>query len=141
MDSQSVETDQPATLADHHEEIQHVPIWVKGIVVAGVILFAIQLPSFKSSLNDSIHKHRAAAADKAGQYENAIDLYTELRTRYPNDKNLKKQLGLAQYRAGQYIDALNTFDLLAGEKMPKREVEEINAVIADIATKLQIQNK
>lgn len=137
MDLPNTETQQPTEMAASPREIQHVPLWVKGIVAAGAILFAIQMLEFKSSLSDAIQKNRAVTADKAGQYVKAIDLYQGLRLRYPNDKDLKKQLGFAQYHAGQYIDALETFNLLAGIKMPKREVDEINAAISDIVAKLK----
>jgi TolA-binding protein len=121
------------------QEIHHVPVWVKGIVVAGVALFLIQLPSFGSSLTDAIQKKQAANNYREGLYTQAIAGYSALRTRYPNDKVLTKQLGLSQYRAGQYIEAIDTFNQLAGVKMPKHDVEEINAVIADITTKLNLK--
>ncbi len=139
MDLPNTEIQQPNETAVSPREIQHVPVWVKGMVAAGAILFAIQMLDFKSSLSDAIQKSRAVTADRAGQYVKAIDLYKELRVRYPNDKDLKKELGFAQYRAGLYADALQTFNLLAGIKMPKQEVAEINAAIADSAAKLNNQ--
>ncbi len=118
-------------------EILRVPLWVKAIVVFGAILFAVQVPGFPSSLNDAIIKNRAAIADRAGQYTDAIMLYEELRTRYPKDKELIKKLAFCQYHAGQYVPALKTFELLDGVEMPKNEIEKINAAISDIKAKIK----
>ena len=141
MASANNETPQPNVQDVLPQEIQHVPHWVKAIVVVGAVLFAIQLPDFKSSLTDAVQKSRASSAANAGQYTKAIEIYANLHSRYPTDKGLVKQLGFAQYHAGQYTGAFATFNLLAGVKMPKREVEEINAAIADIASKLQLNIK
>ena len=59
-------------------EIKVVPHWVKGIVAAGIVLFAIQLPNFSSSLTDAITKSRAASAEENGRHEEAIRLYADL---------------------------------------------------------------
>jgi Flp pilus assembly protein TadD len=139
MESTNAEVPNNAVENNPPQEIHHVPVWVKGIVVAGLALFLIQLPSFGSSLTDAIQKKQAANNFREGQYTQAIAGYSALRTRYPKDKVLTKQLGLSQYRAGQYIEAIDTFNQLAGVKMPKHDVEEINAVIADIATKLNLK--
>jgi len=141
MDSANIETPQSNVQDALPQEIQHVPPWVKAIVVVGAVLFAIQLPDFKSSLTDAIQKSRASSATNTGQYTKATEIYTNLHSRYPTDKGLVKQLGFAQYHAGQYTEAIATFNLLAGVKMPKREVEEINAAISDIASKLQIEHQ
>jgi tetratricopeptide (TPR) repeat protein len=141
MELPNTETQQPDEIAAAQQEIQHVPTWVKGIVAAGAILFAIQMLDFKSSLSDAIEKNRAAMADRAGQYAKAISLYKDLRVRYPEDNNLKKELGFVQYRAGLYAEALQTFNLLAGVKMPKAEVNKINAAISDSAAKLNLTIK
>jgi len=121
-------------------EIQHVPLWVKCIVAAGLILFAMQLPNFKGSLIDVIRKSRASDADKAGQFPDAVKLYEELHSRYPNDHELIKKLAYSQYHAGQFLSALNTFDLLVGVDLPKSEIEKINIVISDIESKLKRNN-
>jgi len=118
-------------------EIYHVPLWVKGIIAAGLILFAFQLPGFKDSLVDVMRKSRALDADKAGQYAEAAKLYQELRSRYPKDKELIKKLAYAQYHAGQFAAALNTFDLLVDVELPRSEIEKINIVISDIESKLK----
>ena len=124
MESQSIEPQNIATESTPPEEIHHVPLWVKGMVAGGAILFLIQIPTFTSSLSDAIQKSRASAAYDKGQYLQAIDHYKELHARYPSDKELTKKLGFAHYRAGQYLETLGTFDQLAGVKMPKKEVEE-----------------
>lgn len=123
------------------QEIQHIPIWVKGILVTGIVLFAVQLPSFKSSLNDAVLKHRASAADAAGQYPKAIEIFNDLHSRYPNVHELTEMLGFAQYHAKYYVDALNTFNQLAGIKMPAQEVMKINAAISDMSAKLKLNTK
>ena len=123
------------------EEIRHVPLWVKGMVAIGVLLFLIQMPTFTSSLSEAIQKSRASTAYDKGQYLQAVEKYKELHLHYPADKELIKKLGFAHYRAGQYIEALNTFDQLVGVKMTKNEVAEINAVISDIAAKLNLNAK
>jgi len=121
-------------------EIHHVPLWVKAIVVAGLILFALQLPDFKDSLVDVMRKGQAFDADKAGQFAQAAKLYQELRSRYPKDRELIKKLAYAQYHAGQYAAALSTFDLLVDVDLPKSEIEKINIVISDIESKLKRGN-
>ncbi len=141
MESQSIEVEQPTAAVVLPQEIRHVPLWVKGIVIVGVILFAIQLPNFKSSLTDAILKQKASDAEKAGQYMKEAEFYSDLLSRYPNDKGLVKKLGFAQYHAGLYSSALNTFNLLEGVKLPNREIEEINAAVSDIAEKLQLNIK
>lgn len=141
MNSPNLEEQQLGAATVSPPEIQYVPLWVKGIVAAGVILFAIQLPDFKRSLMDATIKSRASISDEAGRYTDAIKLYAELRSRYPSDKGLIKKLAFSQYHAGQNFSALETFDLLVGVKMPKREVDEINTAISDIASKLKLNNK
>jgi hypothetical protein len=121
-------------------EIRHVPLWVKGIVAAGLILFAMQLPNFKGSLVDVIRKNRALDADKAGQFPDAVKLYEELHSRYPNDNELIKKLAYSQYHAGQFASALKTFDLLVGVDLSKNEIEKINVVVSDIESKLKGNN-
>ena len=123
------------------QEIIHVPLWVKGLLICGVILFAVELPGFGRSLSDAIQKSRAEKAYASAQYSLAIDGYKELHRRYPSDRNLVKYLGFAYYRAGLYAESLETFDLLAGMKMPKREANEINSAISDIAAKLNLKTK
>jgi len=123
------------------QEVTHIPLWVKGLVAVSVILFAVDTPNFMSSLSDAIQKNRAEKAYQSGQYAQAIDRYKDLRSRYPTDDNFIKQLGFSYYRAGRYSEALDTFNLLAGIKMPKREAEEINAAISDIATKLNLNKR
>lgn len=121
------------------KEVTHVPLWVKGIVAAGLILFAVQMPSFMDSLSDAIQKNRAARAYDKGQFSQAIDRYKDLRGRYPADHELVKRLGFSYYRAGLFVESIETFNQLAGVKMPKREVEEINAAISDMAAKLNFK--
>jgi tetratricopeptide (TPR) repeat protein len=141
MESQSIEPLSPTTESAPPEEIRHVPLWVKGIVAGGAVLFLIQIPSFTSSLSDATQKSRASAAYDKGQYLQAIDLYKALHARYPADKELIKQLGFAHYRAGQYLESISAFDQLAGAKLPKRDVEEINSLISDISARLNLQTK
>lgn len=136
MESQNVEVG--GALA---EEVRHVPLWVKGIVAGGVVLFAVQMFSFSGSLTDAIQKHHASTAFDKGEYAQAIDLYGGLHSRFPKDKVLIKKLGFAHYRAGQYVEALRTFDLLADVKMSKSDVGEINAAISDSAEKLGLKSK
>ena len=121
-------------------EIKAVPHWVKGIVAVGIVLFAIQLPNFSSSLTDAITKSRAASAEENGRHEEAIKLYADLRDRYPSDNSLIRKLAFSQYHAEQYAAALATFELLSGVKMSKTEVEEINKAIVDIVAKLKLNN-
>lgn len=123
------------------EEIRHVPLWVKGMVAGGAILFLIQLPSFTSSLSDAIQKNSASADFDRGEYVQAADKYKALHARYPADQKITKELAFAQYRAGLYVDTLKTFDQLAGVKMTKKEVDEINAVISDVAAKLDLKTE
>ena len=141
MESQSLEPQNMPTESVTPEEIRHVPLWVKGMVAGGAILFLIQIPTFTSSLSDAIQKSRASTAYDTGQYVQAVDKYKELHARFPADKELTKKLGFAQYRLGQYIETLNTFDQLVGVKMSKKEIDEINAVVSDIAAKLNLKTK
>lgn len=118
-------------------EIHQVPIWVKGMVIVGLILFLVQLPSFKNSLNDTIMKKQAIKARKAGQYTEAITYFEELKQHYPNDKEIIKKLAFTQYEANQYIQSLRTFELLVGTEMPKSEIEKINQAISDMVSKIK----
>jgi tetratricopeptide (TPR) repeat protein len=130
MESQNLNTENIL-----REEIHHVPLWVKGIIAIGAILFLIQIPTFFSSLSDAVKKSLASTAYNQAQYSQAIELYKELGQRYPTDKEIIKNIGFAYYRSGQYLETINTFNRLAGVKMSKKEVDEINAVISDIARK------
>ncbi len=141
---QQTEPTQPsndATVAELSQEVIHVPLWVKGGIAIGAIIFAIQMPSFSSSLSDAIQKNRAAKAYEGEQYDQAIDRYKDLYGRYPADKDFIKHLGLSYYRAGQYVEAMETFNQLAGVKMKKNEADEINAAISDMAAKLNIKTR
>lgn len=129
------------TPADIPGEVTHVPLWVKGIAAAGAILFAVQMPGFAASLSDAIQKSRAEKAYGKGDFSQAIDRYKDLRGRYPADNNLVRHLGLSYYHAGRYVESIETFHLLAGVKMPKRDVEEINAAEADMADKLNLNTR
>ncbi|MBF0583370.1 MAG: hypothetical protein HQL80_03945 [Magnetococcales bacterium] len=126
-----------AEQTDPPEEVKGVPLWVKGMVAVGVVLFAIRLPDFKASLMDATIKNRAAMADEAGRYTDAVHLYVELRTRHPSDNGLKKDLAFAQYQAAQYYSAMETFQLLSGVEMASTDVRKINAAIQDIESKLK----
>lgn len=130
----------PAETGAMQMEIKTIPHWVKGVVAVGIVLFAIQLPNFSSSLTDAITKSRAASAEENGRHEEAIKLYADLRGRYPSDNSLLKKLAFSQYRAEQYATALATFELLSGVKMSKTEVDEINKAIIDIVAKLKPNN-
>lgn len=118
-------------------EITHVPLWVKGIVAIGAVLFVVQMPGFMSSLSDAIQKNRAAKAFEAAQFAQAIDGYKVLHERYPRDLGLIKRLGFSYYRAGQYVESIETFNQLSGKTMTKSDVDEINAVISEMAEKLK----
>ena len=139
MDSTNTETQETIIEPIFYEEIRHVPLWVKGIVAVGVLLSLIQLLDFKSSLMDAVHKRRASAAYAEGKYMQAVALYTDLHARHLKDKDLIKSLGYAQYHAGEYFNALRTFDLLVGEMMNKDDIEKIHSVISDIDSKLSNQ--
>lgn len=118
------------------QEVRHVPLWVKSMIVIGAILFLIQLPMLPRSFADAIQKSRATTAYNKGQYPQAIALYKALSTRYPRNTAFTKQLGFAYYHAGRYREALGVLISLAEVEMPQSEVDEIVAVIADIVTKL-----
>lgn len=126
------EVTQPMGWVQPRREIQSIPLRVKILVAVGAILCANQFLGFKSSLNDAIQKERAVAADSAGNYERAIEIYRELHARYPNDSGLTQKLGFAQYHAGKYIEAKETFNLLASVPLTKNEETEIKAVTTDI---------
>lgn len=127
----------PAEQTDPLEEVRCVPLWVKGMVAIGVVLFAIRLPDFKASLMDATIKNRAAMANEAGRYTDAVNFYAELRTRHPSDNGLKKDLAFAQYHAGQYYSAMETFQLLSGVEMASTDVRKINMAVQDIESKLK----
>jgi hypothetical protein len=129
------------TIEEPRQEITHVPLWVKGIVAVGAILFAMRIPSFPSSLTDAIQKNQAGEAYGNEQYAQAANLYKDLHTRYPSDKNIVRRLGLSCYHADLYIEAINAFHQLEGIKMSKRDVDEINAAISDMATKLNSETR
>ena len=122
---------------DLPEEVRGVPLWVKGMVVIGVVLFAIRLPDFNSSLQDAIIRNRASIAVEFGQHTAAASLYADLRTRHPSDNGLKKDLAFAQYHAGQYYSAMETFQLLSGVEMASTDVKKINAAVQDIESKFK----
>jgi tetratricopeptide (TPR) repeat protein len=123
------------------EEVTHVPLWVKGLVLAGAILFALQIPTFTDSLSDAIQKKQALNAYNHGFYSQAIDQYKELCARYPDDRTLIKQLGFSYYSAGLYLEAAETFNRLAGIRMPRHEANEIESALSDIAEKLNSQEQ
>ncbi len=123
------------------EEVTHVPLWVKGIVATGAIIFAIQMPGFGTSLSDAILKNRGEKAFESAQYSVAIDCFEDLHVRYPSDHDLTKRLGFSYYRAGQYINAIEKFSQIEGEKLPKREVDKINAAMADMVVKLNPETR
>lgn len=135
-----IQTEVIEPVSEPPEEVVHVPLWVKGIVAGGAILFATQIPTFAGSLSDAIQKSRASKAYDNAQYSQAIDRYMDLRGRYPADKELTKRLAFSYYRAGSYIEAIDTFSQLGGTKMPKREIDEIEAAVVDIANKLNLQS-
>jgi len=121
------------------EEIRHIPLWVKGIVIAGVVMFMIQIPAFPKSLSDAIQKKQASEDFEAGHYFQAIEKYSELHDNYPEDIDIIKQLGFAHHRAGQYYNALLVFDKLIGVEMPIEEVELIEATISDSTLMLELK--
>lgn len=129
------------TTVEPLQEVTHVPLWVKGIVATGALLFAVQMPSFMSSLSDAIQKSRAAKEYDSAQFAQAIDRYRDLQSRYPTDNDLVKRLGFSYYRAGLYVESIGTFNHLAGVKMPKRDVDEINAAVSDMAAKLNSKTR
>jgi hypothetical protein len=140
MQSAPIETEVTESVSELPEEVVHVPLWVKGIVAGGAILFATQIPTFAGSLSDAIQKSRASKAYDNAQYSQAIARYKDLGNRYPADKNLTKRLAFSFYRAGSYAEAIDTFSQLGGTKMPKREIEEIEAAVADILNELSLQS-
>ncbi len=117
-----------------------MPLWVKGLIAAGLVLCAVQMPRFSSSLADAVQKNRAEIAYSESQYTRAIDLYKDLHLRYSDDKKTTRFLGLSYYRSGLYAEAIDTFNKLADIKMPKGEVDEINAAILDIQSKLGLES-
>jgi tetratricopeptide (TPR) repeat protein len=123
------------------QEITHVPVWVKGILAISVFLFAVQIPDFPDSLRDAVRKSRATKAYYDGQYTRAIEHYKHLHARYPKDNDIVKNLGFSYYRAGLYVEAIETFNLLAGVKMPKDEVVRINLAVSDMAAKMNHKTK
>lgn len=122
-------------------EVTHVPLWVKAIIVIGLVLFAIQIPGFMGSLSDAVQKSRAVEAYDHGQFEQAIKSYESLHGHYPKDSDLTRCLGFSYYHAGRYVDAMNTFKLLDGVKMSKTEIREINHAVSDIVEKLKLKTR
>lgn len=129
-----------AETQEETQQVTHVPLWVKGLIGAGLVLCAVQMASFRSSLADSVQKNRAEIAYSEAQYTRAIDLYKDLHHRYSNDKKTIRFLGFSYYRSGLYAEAIDTFNKLAGIEMPKGEVDEINAAILDIQSKLGLES-
>lgn len=123
------------------QEVTRVPLWVKGIVVTGAVLFAVQMSGFMGSLSDAVQKSRAEKAYDDARYAQAIDSYKALHSRYPADKNLIKRLGFSYYRAGLYVEAIDMFNELAGKEMPQREIDEINAAVSDMAARLNLKTR
>lgn len=129
--------------AEHHpyqgpKDGPPVPIWVKGMIAMGLLAFAIQLPAFKKSLGDAIIKYKASVFDESGRYTEAVNLYADLRSRHPTDSKLIVALGTAEYHAGLYFSALETFRLLNGAKMLKSEIEKVKSIESDIKLKINL---
>lgn len=118
------------------QEVTHVPGWVKAMMAAGLVLFAVQLSSFESSLADTVKKRRADNAFNSAQYLVAVALYKDLHDRYPADRYITRFLGFSYHRSGAYAEAVNTFNQLVGTKLGKKEIDEINRAMADMASKL-----
>ncbi|SNT19009.1 Tetratricopeptide repeat-containing protein [Noviherbaspirillum humi] len=123
------------------EEVTNVPGWVKALVGGGFVLFAIQMPSFKTSLADAVEKNRAVKAFHGEDYDRAATLFKGLHARFPDDHDLVKRLGFTYYRTGRYAEALDAFNELDGVKMRKRDIREIEEAIVDIESKLSHKTK
>ena len=124
------------TSVEQRREGPRMPLWVKLMSFAGVALFFIQLPGGLVSLSDAVQKQRAEKAFRRSDFLEAIDGYRELHARYPQDKKIVKHLGFSYYNQGFYAEALSAFEHLQGVKMPKEDVETIDAAISYIAYKL-----
>jgi hypothetical protein len=135
------ETQNSITTTEAPPEIKYVPLFVKGIVIAGLILFAIRIPTFNRSLQDAIIKNQAKSAYESGRYEYAVKLYEKIQPQYPEDLNLIKMLAFSYHRANQPIAALQVLSNMEGKRMPKHEVNEINSVIESITLKLKKEIK
>ncbi|MFZ4552437.1 MAG: tetratricopeptide repeat protein [Aquabacterium sp.] len=118
-----------------------VPLWVKAMVAVGGVLFVLQLPGFKASLIDAVDKSRAESAFDHADFSKAIALYASLHAKYPEELSFTRKLGFAYYQSGQYPAALQTFDQLVGKTMAKDEVTKIEAAVADMAKKLNLDSK
>lgn len=132
-------TDESAVL----NEITSIPIWVKGILVVGLILFLIRMPYFRQSFSDAVVKSKAETAVKTGKHLDAILHYKKLLIRYPEDKKMIQALGTTYYHAGQYDEAINTFSSLTDVMLDKEDAEAIDGMIKDIFAKMadRINNK
>lgn len=123
------------------QEVTHIPLWVKAIVVICAVLCLAQIPAFLKTFPDALQKSRAEKAYEKGQYAQAVNGYEYLHAHYPSDTAFTRRLGLSYYRAGSYLESIRTFRLLEDVPMPERDVKEINAALTDMAEKLHIQKE
>ena len=131
LDTRDANLSNPGT----RPEIVHIPLWVKAMLTTAGLLFILQFRDFRSSLNDAVLKNRAEVAEARANYTDAIELYKDLRSRYPSDKYLIKRLGLAYYHAHNFEKASTTFELITGAEFSKKEADEVNRVLSDINSK------
>jgi len=105
------------------------PIWIKICVVLIAVIFVYALTQMLASLTAF---ERGQKAEAAGNYETAASNYADAVERFPQSTLAIARLGIAQYRAGNRVAAIQTLNLLAGRQVPKELTTEVNAVIAEM---------
>ena len=82
--------------------------------VAAMILWTCSLSANAQSISEAVRKSaQANALVQAGKSEQALPIYKELVSAFPNEISFKLNLSIALYKAGRYRDAVAECELLS----------------------------
>jgi tetratricopeptide (TPR) repeat protein len=80
------------------------------------IFVAVLLVGARLLASDAVlDAQQAQRAMETGNYAEAVTLYSRLAATYPDNLDIKKNLGLAFHSAGKYRDALRCFEVILGK--------------------------
>jgi tetratricopeptide (TPR) repeat protein len=103
-------------------------IKLAGLAVCGVVVFA--LARVPNSLSGAIAFERGHRDEAQRKYHEAIAEYRSASTAFPDAELPLERLGIVEYKVGDFRGATQTFNHLAGRKVPL--TEEVKGVILEM---------
>ena len=108
------------------------PIWAKAFAFVVLLAMAISFIQLPASLAIGIAYERGKRAEKAHDYVTAVTHYRKVADKYPNDIDVVARLGIAQFRAGDRLGAIQTLEKLEGKKVDKDLADELDALAGEL---------